>query len=109
MHSSTHSLTLALDGVVLSDSCPTHFTPMKRAPSTQWIGGWVDPRVSQDRPISKVTDYDLDDWGSTSGRGWDFSLGWSVRLIIGLHVVSTLECMQFYFHSPILLHGMMLS
>jgi hypothetical protein len=31
-----------------SASCPGHFTPRIRAPSTDWIGCWVGPRVSLD-------------------------------------------------------------
>jgi hypothetical protein len=31
-----------------SASCPGHFNPKEKAPSTQWIGGWVNPRASLD-------------------------------------------------------------
>jgi hypothetical protein len=41
-------LTSALAGGEQSDSCPGHFTPWERAPSTHWIGGWVDPRAGLD-------------------------------------------------------------
>jgi hypothetical protein len=43
-----HFLTLALDGGEWSASRPIHFTPRKRAPGTQWIGGWVGPRAGLD-------------------------------------------------------------
>jgi hypothetical protein len=41
-------LTLGLVGGEWSASCPSHFTPGERAPSTHWIGGWVGPRASLD-------------------------------------------------------------
>jgi hypothetical protein len=37
-------LTLALGAGELLVSCPGHFTPRERAPSTHWIGGWVGLR-----------------------------------------------------------------
>jgi hypothetical protein len=42
------SLTSALAGGEWSASLPGRFTPRERAPDTQWIGGWVGPRVGQD-------------------------------------------------------------
>jgi hypothetical protein len=42
-YSSTHSLTLALDGHEWSASRPGRFTPKERTPGTRWIGGWVGP------------------------------------------------------------------
>jgi hypothetical protein len=42
------SLTSALVGGEWSTSCPGHFTPGERAPSTLWIGGWVDLRAGLD-------------------------------------------------------------
>jgi hypothetical protein len=41
-------LTSALFGGEWSASRPVRFTAGERAPSTQWIGGWVDPRASLD-------------------------------------------------------------
>jgi hypothetical protein len=41
-------LTSALVGGEWSASRPYRFTPKERAPSTHWIGGWVDPRASLD-------------------------------------------------------------
>jgi hypothetical protein len=41
-------LTLVLDGREWSASCPSHFTPGKRAPGTHWIGGLVDPTAGLD-------------------------------------------------------------
>jgi hypothetical protein len=38
----------ALAGGEWSASRPDRFTPGKRAPSTHWIGGWVDPRAGLD-------------------------------------------------------------
>jgi hypothetical protein len=38
-------LTSALAGVEWSDLRPGHFIPGERAPGTNWIGGWVDPRA----------------------------------------------------------------
>jgi hypothetical protein len=46
-------LTSALVGGEWSASCPCRFTPGGRAPSTHWIGGWVDPRASLD-DVEKV-------------------------------------------------------
>jgi len=43
-HSSTHSLTFALDGSELA-SRSGRFTPRERAPDTYWIGSWVGPRA----------------------------------------------------------------
>jgi hypothetical protein len=48
MYKSTFFLTSALVGVEWSASRPCHFTPMKRAPGTRWILGWVDPRAGLD-------------------------------------------------------------
>jgi hypothetical protein len=42
-HSSTHSLTWALDGGEWSASRPGRFIPRERAPVTHWIRGWVAP------------------------------------------------------------------
>jgi hypothetical protein len=36
----------ALGGGEWSASHPGLFTPWERAPSTHWIGGWVDPRAA---------------------------------------------------------------
>jgi len=44
MYSSTHSLTLALDGAEWSASHPGHFMLRERAPGTHWMGGQVSPR-----------------------------------------------------------------
>jgi hypothetical protein len=41
-------LASALIGGEWSASCPYRFTPGEKAPSTYWIGGWVDPRVGLD-------------------------------------------------------------
>jgi hypothetical protein len=45
MYSSTHSLTLTLDGGEWSTSNADRFTPREKAPGTHWIGGWVGPRA----------------------------------------------------------------
>jgi len=45
-YSSTHSLTLPLDGGEWSASLPGHFTPKERASGTHWIEGWVGPRAT---------------------------------------------------------------
>jgi hypothetical protein len=39
-------LTLAQVGSERQVSSPSHFIPSERAPSTQWIGGWVGPKDS---------------------------------------------------------------
>jgi hypothetical protein len=52
---STHSLTSALDGVVLSDSYPGHFTPRERAPSLHCIGDWMGPRAGLDTVSKRKT------------------------------------------------------
>jgi hypothetical protein len=52
-HSSTHSLTLALDGGEWSGSRPDRFTPRERAPGTHWIGGWVGPRAVLDTVVKR--------------------------------------------------------
>jgi hypothetical protein len=54
MYSSTHSLTLALDGGEWSASCPSCFTPRERAPGTHWIGGQVGPRAVLDAEVVLV-------------------------------------------------------
>jgi hypothetical protein len=41
-------LTPAVDGGEWSASCPNNFTHRERAPSTHWIGDWVDPRAGLD-------------------------------------------------------------
>jgi hypothetical protein len=41
-------LALTLAGGEWSASCPYSYTPGERAYGTQWIGGWVDPRVNLD-------------------------------------------------------------
>jgi hypothetical protein len=52
-YSSMHSLTSALAGGEWSVSCPGHFIPRERAPSTCWIGGWVGPRASLDMVVKR--------------------------------------------------------
>jgi hypothetical protein len=44
-YSSTYSLTSALDGCEWSASHPGRFISRERANGTDWIGGWVGPRV----------------------------------------------------------------
>jgi hypothetical protein len=41
-------LTSALAGGEWSASRPSRFTPGERAPSTHWIGDWVNPRAGLD-------------------------------------------------------------
>jgi hypothetical protein len=48
MYSSTHSLTLTLDGGEWSASRPGRFTPSETAPGTHWIGRWVGPTICLD-------------------------------------------------------------
>jgi hypothetical protein len=48
-------LTSALAGGVGSASRPDRFAPGERAPSTHWIGGWVDPRAGLDN-VEKILD-----------------------------------------------------
>jgi hypothetical protein len=52
-HSSTHSLTSALDGGEWSASGLGRFTPRERAPGTHWIRGWVGPRAVLDAMVKK--------------------------------------------------------
>jgi hypothetical protein len=52
-YSSTRSLTSALDGGEWSASRPGRFTPRERAPSTHWIGGWVDSRAVLDAVVKR--------------------------------------------------------
>jgi hypothetical protein len=52
-YSSTHSLTLALDGGEWLASFPGHFTPREIAPGTHWIGGWVGPRAVLDMVVKR--------------------------------------------------------
>jgi hypothetical protein len=47
MHSSTHSLTSALDGGEWPASRPSRITPRERFPSTHGIRGWVGPRAGR--------------------------------------------------------------
>jgi hypothetical protein len=53
IYSSTHSLTSALDGGEWSASRLGPFTPMERAPGTNWIGGWVGPRAVLDAVVKR--------------------------------------------------------
>jgi hypothetical protein len=53
-HSSTHSLTSAIDGGEWSASRPGRFTPRKRSTGTHWIGSWVGPRAVLDTVKVKV-------------------------------------------------------
>jgi hypothetical protein len=46
-------LTSALVGGEWSASRPGCFTPGERAPGTNWIGGWVDPRTGVDNVEKK--------------------------------------------------------
>jgi hypothetical protein len=46
-------LNSALDGGEWSDSRPGRFTPRERAPGTQLIGGWVDPRAGLDAVMKR--------------------------------------------------------
>jgi hypothetical protein len=39
-----------------SASRPSCFIPGERAPSTHWIGGWVDPRAGLDDREEKILD-----------------------------------------------------
>jgi hypothetical protein len=50
---STHFLTSALDESEWSVSRSDHFAPSERAPSTHWIGGWVDPRAVLDTVVKR--------------------------------------------------------
>jgi hypothetical protein len=52
-YSSTHSLTLALDGAEWSASRPGLFTHRERAPSTHWTGGRVGPRAVLDAVVKR--------------------------------------------------------
>jgi hypothetical protein len=42
-------LTSVLDGDDCSASCPGPFTPIGRAPGTNWLGDWVGHRTGQDK------------------------------------------------------------
>jgi hypothetical protein len=48
-------LTSALAGGEWSASRPGRFSGGERAPSTHWIGGWVDPRAGLD-DVEKILD-----------------------------------------------------
>jgi hypothetical protein len=50
MYSSYSFTTSALDGGEWSAS-QLHFTPWKRIPGTQWIGGWVSARAGLDTEV----------------------------------------------------------
>jgi hypothetical protein len=52
-YSSTHSLTLALDGSEWSASCPGRLTSRERAPGTHWIGSWVGPTAVLDVVVNR--------------------------------------------------------
>jgi len=47
-------LNLALEGGEWLASCPSHFTPRERPPSTYWIGGWMGPSANLDLAEKKV-------------------------------------------------------
>jgi hypothetical protein len=53
-YSSTHSLTLALDGGEWSASRPPALPPRERTPGTHWIGGWVGPREVQGAVLKRI-------------------------------------------------------
>jgi len=53
MKTSPHILTLALDGGEWSASCPDHFTPQERGPSTHLMGGWVGLRAGLDMVVRR--------------------------------------------------------
>jgi len=36
-----------------SASCPGHFAPRERTPSTHWIGGWLVPRADLDVVVKR--------------------------------------------------------
>jgi hypothetical protein len=48
-------LTSALAGGEWPALRPGHFSPEERAPSTHWIGGWVNPRAGLD-DVEKILD-----------------------------------------------------
>jgi hypothetical protein len=52
-YSSTHSLTLALDGGEWSASRSCRFTPKERAPGIHWKGDWVSPRAILDEEVMR--------------------------------------------------------
>jgi hypothetical protein len=52
-YSSTHSLTLALDGGEWSASRSGRFTPREWAPGTHWIGDWVGTRAVLDAAVKR--------------------------------------------------------
>jgi hypothetical protein len=52
-YSSTHSLTLAVDGGEWSASRTGSFTPRKRVPGTLWIGGWVGSKAVLDAVVKR--------------------------------------------------------
>jgi hypothetical protein len=52
-HSSTHSLTSALDEGERSASRPGRITPREKGPFTHWIGGWVGPRAGLETVVKK--------------------------------------------------------
>jgi len=41
----SHILNLSTRWGEWSASCPGHFIPGERAPSTHWTGGWLGPRM----------------------------------------------------------------
>jgi hypothetical protein len=52
-YSSTHSLTLGLDGSEWSASRPGRFNPRESAPDTHWIGGCVGTRAVPDAVVKR--------------------------------------------------------
>jgi len=53
-HSSTHSLTSAVDGSQWSASRTGRFTPRERVPGEHCIGGWVGPRSGLDAVVKRT-------------------------------------------------------
>jgi hypothetical protein len=47
-------LNSALAGGEWSVSCPGRFIPGETAPSTHWIGGWLNPRAGLDDVEKKI-------------------------------------------------------
>jgi hypothetical protein len=61
-YSSTHSLISALDEDEWTALHPGRFTSREKAPSTNWIGGWVGPRAVLDAVVKRTIPSHLGDF-----------------------------------------------
>jgi hypothetical protein len=107
-----------------SASRPSHSTSRERAPSTHWIGGWVDARTGLDdverRKPLLLRVLELRPFGYPARSRSLYRLFYHtinfhiettncVKLTTDLHLVPRTRNVGLYLHSPICLHGVLLN